>query len=200
MPYVEYSKEAIQTLCKRDAMLKSAIERIGPIRRERTPNVFVSLVHSLVAQQISTKAAQAIWNRLYDATEINAKVLSAMDESALRELGLSGRKALYIRGAAQAVVSGALDIKALDTMSDEKVKESLCALYGVGEWTAEMMMIFSLGRPDVLSERDVGIVRGIKWVYGLDALTPAFIQSLKTRVSPYGTVASLYFWAVASGE
>ncbi len=198
MIYIEYPDGALEYLSVRDERLGALIRRIGPIRRERSADVFASLVHSLVDQQISTKAARVIWERLRDATGIDPAVISGMSEDALRSLGLSRQKALYIRGAAQAVISGELDIEALYGMSDDEVIISLCALYGVGVWTAEMLMIFALGRLNVLSERDAGIVRGIKRVYGVDSVTAEFIDELKARLDPYGTVASLYFWAAAS--
>ncbi len=197
MQYVECSESAMAYLCSCDEKLKAVIERMGRIQRPRTESLFEALVGSFVSQQISIKAADAIWKRLEAASGIDPHRLATMEEEELRTLGLSGRKAQYVKGAAKAVVDGTLDLHALEPMSDSKVKQRLCALYGVGEWTAEMLMIFSLGRPDVLSERDLGIVRGIKRVYDLQEVTPAFVSDLKKTVSPFGTAASLYLWAVA---
>lgn len=197
MQYVECTDEAMAYLCGRDDRLKAVIGRLGRIQRTRTEGLFEALIGSFVSQQISIKAADAIWNRLKAASDIDPVKLAAMEEAQLRALGLSGRKALYVKAAANAVVEGTLDLNALQAMSDGEVKQRLCALYGVGEWTAEMLMIFSLGRPDVLSERDLGIVRGIKRVYDMENITPEFISGLKKNVSPFGTVASLYLWAVA---
>jgi DNA-3-methyladenine glycosylase II len=198
MAYLEYPEEALKTLCARDEKLKAVIERVGPIKRERFAEPFAALIRSLVGQQISTKAAQAINARLADASGLVPSTLAGMDEQNLRDIGLSARKAQYIKGVAQAVVDGTLVLDELHTMDDAELVRTLCALRGVGVWTAQMLMIFSLGRMDVLSERDLGVVRGIRRVYGIDELTPAFIDALKARVSPYGTVASLYFWHVAA--
>ncbi len=197
MQYVECTDEAMAYLCERDEKLKAVIERYGRLERRRTEGLFEALISSFVAQQISTKAADVIWNRLEAATGIEPGKLASIKEEDLRALGLSGRKALYVKGAAKAVVDGTLDLNSLEHMSDEEVKRCLCALYGVGEWTAEMLMIFSLGRPDVLSLRDLGIIRGIKRVYSLQEVKQEFLFELKNRVSPYGTAASLYLWAVA---
>lgn len=198
MPTIDCPDEALDHLRERDERLRAVIDRIGPIRRERSADVFTSLIHSFVAQQISTSAAQAIWDRLFAATNADPAILSRTGEETLRSFGLSLQKAKYIRGAAQAVIDGSLSIESLEAMDDEGVKRTLCALYGVGVWTAEMLMIFSLNRPDIISDRDGGILRGIRRVYGLDEVTPEFMRELKARVSPFGTVASLYFWAVAA--
>jgi DNA-3-methyladenine glycosylase II len=198
MPSIDCPDEALAHLRERDERLRAVIDRIGPIRRERSADVFTSLIHSFVAQQISTSAAQAIWDRLFAATNADPAILCSTGEETLRSFGLSSQKAKYIRGAAQAVVDGSLCIESLETMDDDGVKRTLCELYGVGVWTAEMLMIFSLNRPDIISCSDGGILRGIRRVYGLDEVTPEFMRELKARVSPFGTVASLYFWAVAA--
>ena len=104
------------------------------------------------------------------------------------------RKAGYIRDAAESVISGALDIEALKTMPDEQLCKELTKLRGVGKWTAEMLMIFSLERPDVFSRDDLGLRRGLMKLHGLDTLDDERFERFRRLYSPYCSVASFYLW------
>ena len=118
-------------------------------------------------------------------------------DEALRGCGLSLRKAGYLREAARAALEGRLDGAELAAMSDREVVDRLTALPGVGVWTAEMLMIFSMQRPDVVSYGDLAIRRGVMRLYGLESLSRREFETYRSRWSPYGTVASFYLWAVA---
>ena len=115
----------------------------------------------------------------------------------LRACGVSMRKAEYIKGIAEAAANGEINLEALHELPDEEVIERLSSLRGVGVWTAEMMLIFSMGRMDVVSYGDLAIRRGMMRLYGLEELDRGTFDAYRERYSPYGTVASLYLWRVA---
>ena len=122
------------------------------------------------------------------------------DIEAFRSCGVSQRKAEYIKEFTAKVVLGELDLDAVAQMPDAEVIATLSSLRGIGVWTAEMLLLFCLQRPDVLSFGDFGIQKGMRMVYRHRKITKALFQKYRRRLSPYGSVASLYFWSVANGE
>lgn len=200
MPYFECDARACEHLAGRDPLLGGAITRIGPLRRELRPDLFAALADSIVSQQISGRAADAVLARLTAFLgEITPEAVVAVSDEALRGCGMSLRKAGYLKGAAEAFRSGAVDPEALRRAGDGEVAEALTALRGVGAWTAEMLLIFSLGRPDVLSFGDFGIRKGISLLHGHERVDRPLFERYRALYSPYGTAASLYLWAVAGG-
>lgn len=198
MPIFPYGETETRYLRRRDRRLGRAIDEIGPIAREVIPDPFTALVHTVVGQQISSQAAAAIWRRLKERFEgISPGALAAASVEDLRQSGLSARKAAYIRGIAASVVQGNLDLAALYMISDEDVVRRLTALPGIGRWSAEMVLLFSLQRPDVVSWGDLAIRRGMMRLYGLGGLTRDEFDRHRRRYSPYGSIASLYLWALA---
>lgn len=193
-----YGQAEIAHLRQNDDVLGAAIDRIGPIERSLTPDVFAALVLSVVGQQISNKAAETVGRRLTECvgTLSPAHIVDKSVEE-LQQCGLSFRKVAYIRGIAEAARDGTLDIAALPAMTDDAVIRHLTALPGIGVWTAEMLLIFSLARPDVVSWGDLAIRRGMARLYERDELTRADFDRIRARYSPYGTVASLYLWEIA---
>ena len=164
------------------------------------PDLFQALVQSIVSQQLAVKAADAIYARLEKLLgKLTPENLNDASDEALRTCGLSMRKIEYLRGIAQAVLTNTLDLHALRKMDDQAVIRELVKLKGVGEWTAEMLLIFALGRRDVLSAKDLGIQRGIMLLNHLDKLTPEEFARFKKRYSPCGTLASLYLWRIKDG-
>lgn len=160
-------------------------------------DLFHALCQSIVSQQLAVRAAEAIFARFAELLgEVTPEKLLAADTEALRSCGLSARKVEYLRGAAEAATSGKIDFAALASAPDETVVEALTALKGVGVWTAEMLLIFALGRRDVLSTGDLGIRRGLEIVFGKAGFSEAELQELRRRVSPYGTLAALYLWRI----
>ena len=185
-----YDERAVGYLARRDKRLGEVMERLGPLRREVMPDLFAALVHAIVGQQVSMCA------RLGEVTP--SSVLAVAPEE-LRALGLSGRKVEYVREAAQAVTDGRLDVEALREMDDAAVCAALVGLRGVGVWTAEMLLLFSLQRQDVLSYDDLAIRRGLRMLYRHREIDRERFERYRRRFSPYGSVASLYLWAVAGG-
>ncbi len=198
MAIFEYGQEELDVLRSQDQALGQAIDRIGVIRREVTPDLFTALIHSVVSQQISTKAAVTVWGRLQGCCALTPAVLAAAEPERLQGCGMSGRKARYIIGISQAVQEGRLPIDSLRQMTDSEIIRCLSALPGIGVWSAEMLLIFSLQRPDVVSWGDLAIRRGMMNLYGLTELTKGQFEMYRQRYSPYGSVASLYLWALAA--
>lgn len=200
MPYFVYGAQETEYLCRRDRVLGDAIRRIGPVQRAVEPDLFCSLVNSIVGQQISTKAQATVWRRFQQALGcITPESIDRCTPEQLQALGISLRKAGYIKNAARRILQGELDLKALELLSDEQVQRALCALDGVGVWTAEMLMTFSMQRPDIVSFGDLAIVRGMRMLYRHRTITRPLFEKYRKRYSPYGTVASLYLWAIAGG-
>lgn len=198
MPQFKYGAVEIAHLQDRDPALGVVIDRIGWIEREVRPEVFPALIHSLVSQQISNAAAVTVWRRLGERLgEITPSRLRQATLADLQACGIPRRKAEWIQQLSEQVVCGALDLAALHARSDAAVVTTLSALPGVGVWTAEMLLIFSLGRPDVVSWGDQAIRRGMMRLYGLETLNKAHFAHYRERYRPYGTVASFYLWALA---
>ena len=176
------------------------MRRTEPPSFEYSGNLFDALVQSVVGQQLAVRAADAVFRRVRNLLgEISADRLMAADPDSLRSCGLSARKTEYLRGIAAAVLSRAIDFDSLPRKSDAEIIRELTRLKGVGTWTAEMLLIFALGRPDVLSGGDLGIRRGIMMLTNRGSLSPEEFESFRRRCSPYGTLASLYLWRIKDG-
>lgn len=235
--YFEYGDKEIEYLKSKDKKLAEIIDKVGPIKRRTEPDLFTSVVHQIVGQQISTKAQVTIWNRLLNLisdhkseqsglesnasqteapifsentaseaatvegsrAQVTADQICVLSDEELQSVGLSFRKVEYIKDFAGKVHSGEFDIDALKDMSDQEAIEALSALKGIGVWTAEMLLLFCLQRPDILSYGDLAIRRGMRMVYRHRELDKKKFEKYRRRLSPYCSVASLYFWAVAGG-
>ncbi|MFA6848955.1 MAG: DNA-3-methyladenine glycosylase 2 family protein [Selenomonadaceae bacterium] len=198
--YFKYGSEEIEFLKSRDDLLGAAIERIGHIYRVVDNNLFSSVIHHIIGQQISTRAQATIWQRLNDRVEgIQPDTICSIETEELQKLGMTFRKTDYIKEFAQKVKSKEIDLDALINRSDSMVVKELSALKGIGVWTAEMIMIFCLQRPDVLSYGDLAIHRGMRMLYHHRNIDKKKFEKYAKRYSPYGTVASLYLWAIAGG-
>lgn len=199
MPW--HLEEGLAYLSRKDKRMAAAIRETGMPSRSGEEGLFAGLVSSIIGQQISIKAADSIWRRLEAAMgTITPERLARADMTELTACGLSGRKAEYIHGAAEAVVSGSLDLDALETADDETVIRELVKLRGVGRWTAEMLLIFSLNRQDVMSYDDYGLRSGLCRLYHHQDMPKERFERYRRRYSPYGTAASLVLWEVAAGR
>lgn len=195
----EYGQKEIDYLKSKDKKLGAAIDRIGIIEREIIPDTFIALISSVVGQQISSKAADTVWNRLLELVgSVTPESIEKTDIAKIQACGMSLRKAGYIKGIAESAISGEVDFKMLPTMTDKEIIKKLSSLHGVGEWTAEMLLIFSLNRLDVVSFKDLAICRGMMKLYGLKELPNERFERYRKRYSPYGSVASLYLWALSA--
>lgn len=188
----------IQHLISKDERMAYLINRLGNYELRLKTNYFESIVYSILGQQLSARVASVLRDRLLELCgQIKPDtVLSCSDES-LRSIGISKPKITYIKNLSGSVLDGKIDLKLLPTLPDEEVIDSLTKIKGIGRWTAEMFLIFSLGRLNVFSTADVGLQRAITWLYNLKASPSTLeLERLKDRWSPYCTVAALYLWEV----
>ena len=187
----------VRRLTAVDATLGALIDRIGPIEQRLEEYSYSSLASAIVAQQLSDKAAATIWGRLVEALggdATPAHVLAA-DDATLRGAGLSGSKTAFLRDLAQRVADGSLDLHHVATLPDDDVIAELTIVKGIGRWTAEMFLIFSLGRPDILAIDDGALRSAVAWLYRLDDEdSRTAIARVGEAWAPYRTCASLYLW------
>lgn len=195
--YTDKETNYLKSRCKRMA---EVIDRVGQINRSVDDDLFSSVVHHIIGQQISTRAQQTIWQRMQDALgTVSAETIDSRGKEELQQLGMTFRKAEYIKDFCHKVLSGEFNLDAVERMSDEEAIRALSSLKGIGVWTAEMILLFCLQRPDVLSYGDLAIQRGLRMVYHHRGITPKLFERYRRRFSPCGSVASLYLWAVAGG-
>lgn len=200
MNFFTYGEAEINYLKSKDKLLGQAIDKIGPIQREVHRDLFSSLISSIVGQQISSKAAATIWGRIVAALNtVTPETILNCPIDTLQQCGISFKKASYIRNIAQSVQNGSFNIQALHHKSDDAVCKELVQLNGVGVWTAEMLMLFSMQRPNILSFGDLAILRGMRMLYHHRSINKPLFEKYRRRYSPYGSVASLYLWAIAGG-
>ena len=195
--HISPDSPAIDHLTAVDSDLGDLIARAGAYDLTLRGDYYGSLIRSVIGQQLSTQVARTIWQRMVDGAggDVTPSAVSAIDDDALRGIGLSRPKVAYVRHITRAVQSGALDLAAMDSLHDDDIVAALTAVKGVGRWTAQMFLIFSLARPDVLATGDLGLRRAAQWLYRLDD-TPDE-KELGRRGEPwrpYRTVASLYLW------
>lgn len=199
MSYYEYGEKEIKHLKEVEPILGAEIDKIGMLKREIDKDVFSSLISSIIGQQISTKAADTVRQRLIDLTGgINPENIDNIEIEKIQKCGMSMKKAEYIKEIAKAAIEKTIDFESLYMLTDEEIIKELVSLRGVGEWTAEMLLIHSLERPNILSYKDLGIRRGIMRLHGLSDLSKKEFKWYEELYSPYGTVASIYLWEISS--
>jgi DNA-3-methyladenine glycosylase II len=199
--------KARAALAAADPAMADLIERVGEIdletrlrRRseERPADAYGALLRAIVGQQLSTKAARTIYGRVLElfggATPSPEQLLEASEEQ-LRACGLSGRKVEYTRDLASHVLDGELELERLGELSDEEAIAEIVAVRGLGQWTAEMFLLFHLERPDVLSGGDLGIRKAVQIEYGLEQMpAPQRVLEIGEAWRPHRSLASLYLW------
>jgi len=190
-------------LMKADKVMGKLMKERGPIdpakdRRGSRPDPYEALARAIVGQQVSTQAAASIWGKVlgvFGGKTPTPKQLIDAEPQELRDAGLSWAKVAYVRDLAERVRDGDLDLERLPQLDDEAVIEELTAIKGIGPWTAEMFLIFHLGRPDVLSTGDLGIRKGAMLAFGLEEMpTPAELEQMGEAWRPQRTLACLYLW------
>ncbi len=199
--------KARAALAAADPAMATLIERVGELDIEtrlrrrsegRPADAYGALLRAIVGQQLSTKAARTIYGRvrdLFGGTTPSPEQLLEASEEDLRGCGLSGRKVEYVRDLAAHVLGGELELERLGELSDEKVIEEIVAVRGLGQWTAEMFLIFHLERPDVLSGGDLGIRKAVQTEYGLAEMpAPQQVLEIGEAWRPHRSLASLYLW------
>jgi DNA-3-methyladenine glycosylase II len=198
MPTKSETAEAAARHLKRvDPVMKSLLRQVGPYQLKTDRNRFKMLAFSIISQQLSVKAARTIRDRLVALTEAELLPahIAAVSHEQLRGVGLSRNKANFLHDLAAAAVDGRIDLKNIGRKDDEAVIAELIQVKGIGRWTAQMFLMFSLGRPDVLPVGDLGIRAAIKNLYGLAEMpTEAQATEIGTPWRPFASVASWYCW------
>ena len=198
--YFQYTTKETDYLSQKDKWLGEAIQKIGPIQREVDTDLFSSVVHHIIGQQISTKAQATIWQRMRETLDtVDAEHILSAGVPQLQKLGMTFRKAEYIIDFSQKVQSGEFDLDGIGQKSDEEAIRELSSLKGIGVWTAEMILLFCMQRPDVFSYDDLAIQRGLRMLYHHRKIDRKLFAKYRRRFSPYCSVASLYLWAIAGG-
>ena len=193
-------RKAINHLRKVDPVMAEVIARVGPCSAEPRADGthFDAVMRSIIFQQLSGQAAGTIHRRfqgLYGGRDPNPKQLLRTSDAKLREIGLSRQKTAYLKDLAARVISGECPIDTLHELPDDQIIEALMSVKGIGRWTAQMFLMFRLGRPDVLPDLDLGIQKGIKRAYGLRKHPmPERVLKIGAKWAPYRTVASWYLW------
>ncbi|MDG1544771.1 MAG: DNA-3-methyladenine glycosylase 2 family protein, partial [Candidatus Poseidoniia archaeon] len=185
--------KAIEELAKNDNIMSNIISQYPKERMIMKNNTLHTLIRSIVGQQISVKAADAIWNRLDEACkfEISEENILDLSKIELRELGLSNTKADYIFN----VVNANITKINWDILEDNEIIDKLCEIKGIGPWTAEMFLIFRLGRPNVLPLGDIGLINAINLHYNnKEKLSKPELVEFKDKWSPWCSVATWYMW------
>lgn len=195
---IEINENEIDALRKTDEKMRKLIDLVGPIDREFIPDPFIALINSIVFQQLAYKAAITIWNRLENLVEkVTPENILRINEETLRSCGLSRTKVSYIKNISEAVINKDLDLENINKLSDQEIIIQLVKIKGIGEWTAEMFLIFSLNRKNILSFKDLGLRKGIKWLYNMDdEPTKEEFEFYKAKFSPNNTLAAFYLWEI----
>jgi len=191
-------EECIQYLEKADPVLKKLIHVVGDYHLKLNLDYYESLLTKMIGQQLSIKAASTIYSRVKEKCQIiSPEKVRLISDNELRNCGLSRQKISYIRDLTEKVLSKDLDLNTLHDESDKVIIKELTNVKGIGLWTAEMFLIFSLGRMDIFSHGDAGLKRAIHWLYKDDQHP---IDDRIYKWSPYKTIASLYLWEIVNRE
>jgi len=191
-------RQARRHLRRVDPVMRELIDCVGPVRLKLRPRRFSMLAYSIIAQQISTSAARSIrrrFDRLVAPGRVTPSKLAQLSTEELRRAGISPQKSKYLHDLAEKVLDGTVRLRRVGNMSDENVIAELMQVKGIGVWTAQMFLMFCLGRPDVFPHDDLGIRHALRTLYQLEAL-PDRDESdrLSAPWRPHATIASWYLW------
>jgi DNA-3-methyladenine glycosylase II len=183
---------------ERDIVMASLIRQVGPFKLKRNRNYFQVLCKAIIGQQISIKAAESITHRfqnLFEGGRTTPEKLQGLPEKQLREVGLSGQKVKYMKDLSEKFIDGTVRPHRMAYQDNEEIIEQLISIYGVGRWTAEMFLIFSLNRLDILPVGDLGLRAGVQQIYNMRALPcPDKVRKLGNKWQPFATVGTWYIW------
>ena len=194
-------EKSLKTIAARDRNVRRALEIVGYPEARRRPEGFETLLRIIVGQQVSVSAANAIFGRVLDSIgpDVSASRLLRLRESTLRKAGLSRAKCRYARELARTIREGELDLAALRELPDAEALEKIQVVPGLGRWSAEIYLMFSLGRPDLWPRGDVGAMRGLQKIFNLELRpTAAEADVLARRYSPHRTSMALLAWRCAN--
>lgn len=198
--FFAYGKKELTYLKKRDKVLGKFIAERGFIERTVEPNTFLALIQHIIAQQINGKTAEKIFLRVSSLcnNSLTEQAILALERAQLHACGMSEKKAQHIQAAAKFFLERNITSFYLAEKSDEEIIDELTQLSGVGVWTVEMLLLFSLQRKNILSYGDYGIKKGLCLLHGLEKIDKRTFLAFKEQYSPYASVASLYLWEIAN--
>jgi len=194
---IVYSSESTEAeaLLRQDPTLKPLFEKTKIVRFRADGNHFLALVEAIIAQQLSGKAASSILAKVnvFFHDDITKEKIMASSDDELKALGLSRQKISYLRSLAGLTLAGALDFNQIENLSDQEITDALIKVKGIGKWTVEMFLLFSLGRRDVFSAGDLGIRNALKRLYQKE-FTPKEAEALAERWKPYRSLVTHFLW------
>lgn len=183
---------------EKDLVIKNLIKKYGTAKLSRgTNDIFLDLIETIVNQQLSGRVADVILGRfknIFKDEQITAQKVINISDSNLRRVGLSFQKIKYIKGLCEKLINKELDLQSLRKLSDDKVKEKLTSIKGIGPWSAEMTLIFSLSRPDIFALGDLGLCTAVSRLYKVDRKDKKKIEIISQKWSPYRSYACWYLW------
>lgn len=199
--YYPISRESIQWLCERDPQLGAIVRRMDSPKRELCHDLFSGLVFYVISQQVSAKAAVTEWGRFKELFgPVSPEHIAGFASEEIQKCGTTLRRSGYILDIARQAASNRLDLQKLADLPDDEFCRQVTKLSGVGAWTAQMLLIHALRRPDVISYGDLAILRGMRMVYQVPEISRARFERCRRRYSPYATTASIYLWAISAGS
>lgn len=196
--YFEYGSTELNYLTYMDPVLGAAIRRFGRVERQVIPDIFTALVYTIIGQLVSVRSANTVWSRMQlTFGDITPENLYTYTADSIQACGMTMKKAICIHDIIEKIVQGQFNLSILNTLSDSEVIKQLISLPGIGRWTAEMILLNCMERPNVVSWGHLAIRRGTKKLYGLQELTKQQFDEYRKCYSPYGSVASIYLWAIS---
>ncbi len=191
-------RKGLRVLCKNDPVLAGVVRSVGPFTLKPDPGGYEILVRSILSQQISVAAARTIRGRLQallPAGKLTAKNIDALSDNELQSVGVSRQKQTYLRHLTSCTLDGTINFRRIAKASDEDAVTELLEVKGIGRWTAQMFLMFSLGRIDVFAPDDLGLRNAIRKLYELpEKPSRSELEQHADRWRPYRTIASWYLW------
>lgn len=199
-PCFSYGETETFYLAAKDKRMAEVIQAVGHISRTLDPDMFSATAHHIIGQQVSLEAQRTVWRRMQELLgSVTPASVAASSIESLQSCGMTFRKAEYIHEFAQKVHTGEFNLEAIAEMNDQDAIAALSSLRGIGVWTAEMILLFCLGRKNIFAYDDLAIQRGLRMVYHHRAITRQLFEKYRRRFSPYCSIASLYLWEVSKG-
>lgn len=190
-----HDMDIIEKMIKKDRYLKPLFEHITEVTITLSDDYFLSLVGAIISQQLSGKVAQVIYQRFlaFYEQDVTPENIVKTDKEALRQLGISYQKVSYLKSLAEAVLDGQVDIDAFENMADEAIINELVQVKGIGRWTAQMFLMFSLGREDVAASLDLGLRKAYAKLINKEVSVKDF-ENYSDKWKPYRSIVSYYLW------
>lgn len=201
MKFFDYGRKEVEYLASADPILGAAMTRLGRRERQVIPDPFAALVYAVIGQLVSATSANTVWSRMQERLgDITPENLWAVSADDIQRCGMIMKKAIAISELSKDILQGKVCLDDLRELPDQEVVPRLTAIKGVGLWTAEMLLINCLERPDVVSWGDMAIRRGMEKLYGFPKLAKSEFEVCRDRYSPYGSVASIYLWRLSENK